>query len=237
MGSGAYRGSKSTRPRPPKRLYQYHHRLEDRFQRQIETLAVLADQRTDWRPICYEKTGWGCRVRLEFASCKLLDFKDQAGRLEQSPNPIDLVILAHLRSLESKEIPAQRKKWKTQITRLLYDRGLTRDEILDLFLLIDWLMALPEALEVEFKQELSHYEAEKNMPYITSIERLGRQEGRQEALREDILAVLETRFVSLPDSVPARIKEISDEDKLKTLHRKAVVTESVDAFLRELGSQ
>ncbi len=50
---------------------------------------------------------------------------------------------------------------------------------LKLFRVLDWMLQLPDVLEQEFKRELIAFEEQANMPYITSIERLGRQEGRQ----------------------------------------------------------
>jgi predicted transposase YdaD len=41
---------------------------------------------------------------------------------------------------------------------------------------------LPEALEEIFVEELKAYEKEKNMPYITNAERIGRKKGRQETV-------------------------------------------------------
>jgi hypothetical protein len=53
----------------------------------------------------------------------------------------------------------------------LYESGYTRDNIFQLFGLIDWMMALPKDLELMFDTEINRYEEEKKMPYITSVER------------------------------------------------------------------
>jgi hypothetical protein len=50
--------------------------------------------------------------------------------------------------------------------------------------LIDWLLTLPQELEVAFREDLIKFERERTMPYVTSIERLGREEGRQEGRQE-----------------------------------------------------
>ena len=50
----------------------------------------------------------------------------------------------------------------------------------ELFHKIDWMMELPKPLEIEFREELTRFEKEKIMPYVTSIERLGREEGRSQ---------------------------------------------------------
>ena len=44
-------------------------------------------------------------------------------------------------------------------------------------------MTLPPELEHRFREELELFEEEQKMPYITSIERLGREEGLQEGIQ------------------------------------------------------
>ena len=73
------------------------------------------------------------------------------------------------------------------------------------------------------------------MPYITSIERLGRQEGRRQALREGILDVLEARFGEVPYPLRERIETVSDEAELKRLHRQAALTPGLTAFSQSCG--
>ena len=50
----------------PARLYQYHHRIADRYHRRVVSMAVLADHSPGFRPGPYEEETWGCRVRLDF---------------------------------------------------------------------------------------------------------------------------------------------------------------------------
>lgn len=51
-------------------------------------------------------------------------------------------------------------------------------------------MTLPDALEAEFQKDLSNYEGERKMPYITSVERMGIEKGRQEGRQEGLLGVV-----------------------------------------------
>ena len=78
------------------------------------------------------------------------------------------------------------------------------------------------------------------MPHITSIERLSRQEGRQEGrvqtLREDITDILEVRFDEVPPALWERIQGLQDEAELKRLHRRAVQVRSLDEFTRECAA-
>jgi hypothetical protein len=45
-----------------RRVYQYHHRIVDRFGRRVATMVVLADDREGWRPDRFEEELWGSRV-------------------------------------------------------------------------------------------------------------------------------------------------------------------------------
>ncbi|MDR1284509.1 MAG: DUF4351 domain-containing protein [Opitutaceae bacterium] len=142
------------------RMYQYHHRIVDRFGRRTVSMAILADTRKGWKPSVYEEGLWGMR----------------------------------------------------------------KQDILELFRLIDWLITLPRELELAFRQDLVNYEKEKTMPYITSIERLGREEGLQEGLEEGrqkgrqegemfvLQRLLRRRFGDLPGWVRERLTHASTEE-------------------------
>jgi hypothetical protein len=67
----------------PRRLYQYHHRIADRFGRSVVSLVLLADAHLDWRPESYEEQLWGCRLRFEYPTCKLLDLAGEPGSLDR----------------------------------------------------------------------------------------------------------------------------------------------------------
>jgi hypothetical protein len=167
----------------PGRVYQYHRRIVDRFRHRVATLVVLADARPGWRPAMFEEELWGCRTRFEYPVCKLLELGPQLDRLEEAGNPIALVMAAHLATQSTPGDMEKRKIRKRELVRRLYESYSKRD-ILELYRLIDWLMVLPEALEIEFRQELKRYEGDKAMPHVTSIERLARKEGREEGIAE-----------------------------------------------------
>jgi len=226
----------------PLRMYQYHHRITDRFGRPVVGLAVLADAHPDWRPAVYEEDHWGCRLRFEYRLCKLLDFAPTVDQLAGGGNPAGVVVAAHLAAQATPGDPERRRERKWQLTRRLYERGYSKQEILDLYRLIDWLMVLPRELAVAFRRDLIQYETQKAMPYVTSIQQLGReegreegrQEGRQEGLltgrQEDILEALATRFGAVPYELRERVQAIQEEGTLKRLLRQAVLAPSLEAF-------
>src|SRR5262249_10878342 len=62
------------------------------------------------------------------------------------------------------------------------------------FRLIDWIMALPEELEVSFRNDVFTYEKEQNMPWLSSIERSGLGKGLRKGFVEGIAFGLEMKF-------------------------------------------
>jgi hypothetical protein len=62
--------------------------------------------------------------------------------------------------------------------------GWSAEEIRQLFRIINWMGTLPAELEAEFRGEMQRFEQERHMPYVTSIERLARQEGIQQGREE-----------------------------------------------------
>ena len=84
-----------------------------------------------------------------------------------------------------------------------------------------WLLRLPEDLEREFTRELLAFEEETKMPYITSVERIGRQEGRQEGLnseRQLLLRLARRRFGDMVvEESRALLERITEPEVLEEL--------------------
>ncbi len=114
--------------------------------------------------------------------------------------------------------------------RLLFERGYSRQDILELFRFIDWLIELPEDIERQFQDELTEITEEKKMPYVTSIERLAMVRNSKEML----LDVVSARFKSVPEDVLNIIRSINFIDTLRSLIRQAAVCESMDDFRKIL---
>ncbi len=75
-------------------------------------------------------------------------------------------------------------------------------------------MRLPEELEEQWIQQVEQLEAERNMQYVTSVERIamrkgedkGREEGREEGRREEALRLLLRLFAHRFGEVPASLQ-------------------------------
>ncbi|MBD2182014.1 transposase [Planktothrix sp. FACHB-1355] len=217
-----------------KRMYTYNYRLFDRHEKRVISLAVLADDRENWRPDRYGYELAGCRVSLEFPIAKLLDYEAQWETLEQTTNPFGMVVMAHLRTKATPQNPESRLQWKLNLVRRLYDRGYSREDVVQLFRFIDWIMVLPQELASSFKQVARSYEEASRMRYVTSIERLAKEEGIVETSRENAIEILETRFGYVPSSIVEAINGIDRVSVLKRLLKIAIVIGSLAEFQKVL---
>ncbi len=134
--------------------------------------------------------------------------------------------MAHLSTQATSDNPQQRLQSKLSLVRGLYQRGYNRNEILELFRLIEWMMVLPKGLDSEFRTELKRVREENRMPYITGFER----DGMVQNARESAIAVLETRFEVVPKRLLDMVNTFENLQKLKELLRQAVTVPSLEEF-------
>jgi hypothetical protein len=212
----------------PQRMYVYNYRIFDRYNRAVASLAVLADDDPEWRPSEYRSQLFGCEVGLRFPAVKLLDLAAHEAALEASANPFSKVVLAHLKARETRDNPADRHAWKLRLVRGLYERGFSARDVRELFRVIDWLLELPPALQQVFWQDLDSIQEEKRMPYVTSIERVGRREG----IRLGIESLLRVRFGEEALQLMPEIRDIHDEEVLLAVLNALITASSPDEVRR-----
>jgi hypothetical protein len=177
-----------TQPQPnlAERTYIYHYRIRDRYKRPVVSVAILADDTPSWRPQHFAEELWGCRTTFRFPSIKLLDYQRKIARLGKTNNPFGVIVLAHLKTLETRNDLKQRQYWKITLTKALYRRGFSKQDVLNLYRFIDWIMALPESLDDQVFQEINTYEEESKMRYITTAERIGMKKGMEKGIEKGI---------------------------------------------------
>jgi hypothetical protein len=160
------------------RMYSYNYRLRDRYNCPVVSLAILADESATWRPQRYQDELWGCSTDFRFPIVKLTDYEGDWGALEASRNPFAVVVMAHLKTKETHKHPEVRKSWRYHLTTMLYDQGYSEQDILEMHNFLDWLMRLPKELEKQFQMELKAFEEARQMKYVTTIERMAKEDER-----------------------------------------------------------
>jgi hypothetical protein len=232
------------------RMFDYHCRIRNRFQRPVVSLAVLADEQARWRPTWYEVEVLGCRIRFDFPVCKLseLDLEPWLA----AGNPVARVIAAHhvAQQTAGASEAGRRRRGKLGLVRSLLESGARVEDVAEVLRLMNWLLALPAEEEVIFRKELERLQQETRMPYISTYDRLvraegleeglslglqkGRQEGRQAVLREAIVEALLERFGPPSEAVRPRVESVADEAVLRRLMRRAWKVGSMAEFEAEL---
>ena len=169
------------------RTFTYNYRTYDRFQRPVVSVVVLCDESPRFHPKSFTACDlWGCRLRLEFPTAKLLEYNSRWPELEVSSNPFAIVTMAHLKTQATRKDPSGRLRWKLQLIRALYEKGFDRDRVVQLFKFIDWIMRLPEELNQNVRQAVYTIESEKKVQYVSSIERMAIEQGMQKGMQKGI---------------------------------------------------
>ena len=129
------------------------------------------------------------------------------------------MMMATLSAQTVNSSPANRIQWKLSLVKQLYERGYQRDDIMEIFRFVDWLISLPETMAQRSQQQLAEYEIAMNTTCFTSIEMRGLEQGilqgkaqeRERALvaqRKLLLRQISCRF---GDIYKAKLKPLLDQ--------------------------
>ncbi|PXX78006.1 cytosolic protein [Rivihabitans pingtungensis] len=166
------------------RMFVYNYRLYDRYRQPVASLAVLADSSANWRPNHFGFAVLGCEHELRFPAVKLLDYTNQQDQLYQNPNPFALVTLAHLLTQATRQDMNARFAAKWKLVQLLYQRGWDKQQVIDLFSVLDWMMRLPEQLKRSLWHNIEVLEEQEKMRYVTSVEQIGIEKGLLQGMQQ-----------------------------------------------------
>ena len=228
------------------RMYVYNYRIFDKYRRKAVSVAVLIDSDGNYRPDSFSTEQFGCTMHFTFPLIKLLDFDCEGLALER--NPFAVVTRVQLAKLQSERDPDRRYSFRMELTRELYDGNYTKEQVIRLYRFIDYVLTLPKPRALEFRNALEQFEEDRKMPYMTSTERIAREEGMMQGItqgitqgmtqginrgqlenaREAVLDILEVRFGRLAAALQEKINSCSDLRRLKKVLRQAVLIGSPD---------
>jgi predicted transposase YdaD len=166
------------------RMYIYNYRIFDRYRKPVVSLAVLTDPVKSFRPGRYERVYWGFGIKFWFPVVKVIDYRERWEELEGSKNPFAVIVMAHLKEMETKGRVDERLFWKITLVKRLYEKGYSKEDVLLLYKFIDWLVSLPEELAERFHEEIKKYEEVRKVAYITTAEKIGMKKGFEQGLQE-----------------------------------------------------
>ena len=147
------------------RMFVYNYRIFDKYKRGVASFAILSDENPNWRPRSFGYNLLGCNMQFEFSIAKILELRNKWEELEKDPNPFSIVVMAHLKVQETRSDEEARRRWKFIIAKSLYSRGYTKNDVLNLYSFIDWIMKLPKEAEKLFLQDILKFEEENAIRY------------------------------------------------------------------------
>ncbi|MFM7189997.1 MAG: hypothetical protein ACKOX2_04140, partial [Microcystaceae cyanobacterium] len=226
----------------PRRMYVYNYRAFDLYQKPVVSLAILGDERPNWRPNHFRYGLAGSEMTLNFSMVKLLDYEARWSELESSGNPFAMIVMAHLKTKATTGDPEQREVWKWSLIRGLYDRGLTRERIIKLFQIIDRMMTLPHPLQDSLDLKIQQFEEQRTMPLLSNMELRGMERGKEigkeigalQNARASVKTVLAIRFGEVPFEIDSSLEQVFDLSVLEAGLRLAVTVDSLEEFQQSL---
>lgn len=212
----------------PLRMFIYNYRAFDLYHQPVISLAILGDDSKTWRPNSYQYGFGKSQVKFEFDIVKLLDYSDE--ELLESNNIFAIVVMAHLKTKATTSNLTAREQWKWHLTRLLYERGYNRKEIVDLYKVIDLMMALSQDLQLSFETKFTQFQEERKMPLLSNIEQRAIARTAKETRQQDIIKLLQKRFGTLPESLIRSLQQIDDMSILEQLIIETITVNSLSEF-------
>lgn len=205
-----------------RRVFVYNYRLMNAHGVEVVSLVVLTGARPG-KTGQYEIRRWGCSHEFKFPAVRLTDYRARWEELDASRNPFAVVVKAHLKALETKGDHERRYEWKRRLIFELYRRSYQRQEIINLFRFLNWVVTLPEDFEEQLQQEIYQYERRNKMPYISTFERKAEARGLQQGLEQgleqglhkgvldNVLLIWAKKFGAVAEVVRARLTQLTVE--------------------------
>ena len=137
------------------RMFLYNFLIHLRHNREVFSYVILGDSSPSWKPEIYGYNKSGNQLFFRFAVAKLLDYRQKWTELENSDNPFAILVMAHLKALETGKDIQNRSVWKYEITRSLFRKNFSKELIRQIFAFIDVVLWLPKEIETEYKKKSS----------------------------------------------------------------------------------
>ena len=209
----------------------YNYRAFDLYHQPVISLAILGDESKTWRPSSYQYGLGNSQLMFNFSIVKLLDY--QWEDLERSQNVFAIVVMAHLKTKETISNLSEREQWKWNLSRLLYEKGYNRKQIVDLYKVIDIMMALPIELQANFEKKITNYQEDRKVPLLSNIE----IRAIEKTHHKNIIQLLQKRFGKLRESLVENINQIDDVTLLESLVVETISVNSPEDFQQIINSQ
>jgi hypothetical protein len=192
-----------------KRMFIYFYRAYDRMVKDnipVISLAILTDTNKKFRPNEFVYSLFGFEVRMKIPIIKLIDYRTDPvlkEKLENSDNPMSLIVQAQLNSMELKHAPDEMKYEVTkELIRQCYKKGYDKDTRFGILFFLAWVTKVSELHKKKLNELVREKEEVKKMDFIpffledTVRERVreSRRKGSDNAKKRIAISMLRDNF-------------------------------------------
>jgi len=144
------------------RAFKYFYRIYDREGKLITTIAIYTHDDVPEQYDRFEYSYQGTELIYKFNTYLIRDANEE--ELEKSNNIFALVILACKYANQTKNDVELRRKFKLKLFRLAARRGYSRKEIIALISFLDFVVSLPDEMNMQLKVDFAkEFKKEKKM--------------------------------------------------------------------------
>lgn len=163
----------------PKRQFVYFYRIFDFYDKDIASMAVLADKHPTWEPKQYYRSIWGSSISRTYETVKLINFKSKKEELLESQNPFAMVVLIQLDAHETTPNDEARILTKLEFFKALHKKGWSNETIRNMYRFLDIMLCLKDDFEIEYEIAAKKIDEGQKMQIMSNIERKAYLEGEQ----------------------------------------------------------
>jgi predicted transposase YdaD len=177
----------------PRRMYEYHTRIENRYHRDVVACAIFIDKNRNYQPAQYHQGFMGTSITYAYNVLKVLALNED--ELRASKNPFAVVLLATLIELRREKSDVGSLRLKIEIGRHLYALPISDEKRQCVLNFLRYCIRLSTDEERIFVDEIDQITGKvitmgTQELVIKIVERDARQEGRQEGRQEFLVATL-----------------------------------------------
>ncbi|MGB1206441.1 MAG: Rpn family recombination-promoting nuclease/putative transposase, partial [Chitinophagales bacterium] len=144
------------------RMFKYFYRIFDKYEQEIAAIAIFTNEKHPKNYNIYNTEFFGTQIIYKYNTYKISEQSVES--LQKHKNPFALAVLANKYVLASKNKKRQRLQFKIELFKLMHQHNFSFEKTQDVFNFIQYLMLLPEELELEFNHTiLETYKQEQEM--------------------------------------------------------------------------
>jgi predicted transposase YdaD len=145
-----------------KRMFQYYYRIFDKYEKDIEALAIFTYKENSHKSNNYQKKFLQTEILYKFRTYDVS--KQNENNLKLIKNPFALVVLASLQAIGHEDNDHNNAKFKKGLLKLLFESGYNKDESKAIFRFLNFIFEIndpnirnsffEEVLEMALKDRL-----------------------------------------------------------------------------------